>query len=245
MLIDILSGSNEQTYNSQLANLLGLKTAIYLSQVFKQYQKAHTSNKTIGNSFIIDSKEISLLTTLTIKEQDEILASLCIKNIIGNDTVNSGYIFINIDNIFKLFDPSYSSSRDLDCIKASKKETIGLTKGEKKQLVFKEIAYSAIRCTNEELRNAYVEWIDCVFEKVGYLSKVAVEEGQKLVDNYSNHDLDKALCVLKKAAVNGYKDISWAIKQVEKTKEIAYNTNKNMYRPGVITNTSELSQEVF
>ena len=68
-----------------------------------------------------------------------------------------------------------------------------------------------ILTTNEELRNAYCEWIDSVSHKRGYMAKKAVIEGQKIVDQFSNHDLDVALKIIGIATVNSYVDMNWAI----------------------------------
>ncbi|MGN1153244.1 MAG: hypothetical protein ACI4S3_04380 [Candidatus Gastranaerophilaceae bacterium] len=66
--------------------------------------------------------------------------------------------------------------------------------------------------TNEELRNAYCNWIEGVYAKEGWMTKQAVISGQRTLDAYNTtRDLDVALKIIEIAAVNGYRDISWAI----------------------------------
>ena len=76
--------------------------------------------------------------------------------------------------------------------------------------------------TNPELRQAYFDWIDAVYSKVGWMSKKAVEVGERLVDENSNHNLDIALKIVEIATVNGYKDMTWAVDLFKKNYQPTY-----------------------
>ena len=70
MLIDLLSTSNYVSYNVNIANLLGLKMAVYLSELMNINNKAIHKRKTNSKyGFILDRDYITIRTTLTKEEQ--------------------------------------------------------------------------------------------------------------------------------------------------------------------------------
>jgi hypothetical protein len=74
-----------------------------------------------------------------------------------------------------------------------------------------------ITVTHDELRAAYLDWVDAVYENPkGFLSKRAVELFQRDVDIFANGDLDIALEVINIASKGGYREASWAIEKFNK-----------------------------
>ena len=69
MLIELLSSSNYVNFNIKVAQILGLKAAIYLSQIMDINEKAIRKNKVDNNYFTIDRKYVESRTTLTRDEQ--------------------------------------------------------------------------------------------------------------------------------------------------------------------------------
>ena len=63
MLIELLSSSNYVNFNIKVAQILGLKSAIYLSQLMDINEKAIRKNKIEDNFFTIDRKYIESRTT--------------------------------------------------------------------------------------------------------------------------------------------------------------------------------------
>ena len=72
MLIELLSMSNYVNFNVKLAHILGLNTAIYLSQIMDINEKAIRKDKVDKNFFTIDRNYITSRTTIAEKEQKEI-----------------------------------------------------------------------------------------------------------------------------------------------------------------------------
>ena len=72
MLIDLLSTSNYVSYNIGIANLLGLKMAIYLSEMMNVNGKAIRKRRVDENGFNLDREYIQMRTTITLKEQEEL-----------------------------------------------------------------------------------------------------------------------------------------------------------------------------
>ena len=81
-----------------------------------------------------------------------------------------------------------------------------------------------IRTNNPELRDMYCMWIDAVMSKLRWMSELSVRKGQDIVDAFSNYDLDVALDVVEIAALNGYRQMEFAVKRYTETKGL--NTNK-------------------
>ena len=54
MLIELLSTSNYVSYNTKLAQLLGLHASIYLSELMSINDKAIRKDKTSESSFVLD-----------------------------------------------------------------------------------------------------------------------------------------------------------------------------------------------
>ena len=103
-----------------------------------------------------------------------------------------------------------------------------------------------ITTTNEELREAYSEWIDTVYTKQGWMSKKSVVLAQQMIDNFSNHNLDIALKIIDIATVNGYRDMEWAITNYKKNYHVNYTySNEPVFAEAIQIKRSSLSEEVF
>lgn len=235
MLIDLLSMSNYVSYNVKLANILGLNTAIYISELLNIKDKAMHKNKVRGEYFTVDRKYIQERTTLDEAAQlalEENLLSLGIlEKIKGNDNDLS----LNVTALTSiLMSQDEKLLKDISKIvkaKSSPKRT--------KSQVIRDNLKENIVTTNEELREAYSEWVDSVYAKDGWMSKKAVVSAQAIVDEFSQHDLDIALKVVGIAAINGYRDMSWAVNTYKKDYNIQYHIKP------VQTSPVELSSDKF
>ena len=73
MLCDFLSMDNYVSFNSQLASIIGLHSAIYVSELINITRKATLKNKLTDNKYItVDREYITNRTTITLDEQYEI-----------------------------------------------------------------------------------------------------------------------------------------------------------------------------
>ena len=228
MLIDLLSMSNYVSYNVKLANILGLNTAIYISELLNIKDKAMHKNKVRGEYFTVDRKYIQERTTLDEPTQLALEENLLSLGILEKTQGNDNDLSLNVTALTSiLMSQDETLLKDISKIvkaKSSPKRT-------KSQV--------NIVTTNEELREAYSEWIDSVYAKEGWMSKKAVVSAQAVVDEFSQHDLDIALKVVDIAAINGYRDMSWAVNTYKKDYNIQYHIKP------VQTSPVELSPDKF
>ena len=211
MLIDLINTSNYVSYNIKLAQLLGLKEAIYLSELLNINDKAIRKNKINNNYFDIDRKYIETRTTLNVSEQDKIEKTLIKLKIIKKQEDS---ITIDLNVIIALL-----TTENTETIIKPKPRTQAQSKLVGQANALKKY----LKCTNVELFNAFSTWIETILEKQGWMSKASVEEGEKLVDEISNHDLDIALGIVNIASINGYRDMTWAVKKWQDNYKISYN----------------------
>lgn len=208
MLSDILSSDMYLSFNIKLAHRIGLTTAIYLAELVNIQHKAYSKNKITDSYFKLDRSYIEKRTTIVKKEQYGLDTVLCDLSIEKVSTENKDLISLDLNAITGLLLDDRAGVEDKVKVVVKKRRAT-------KQDAIKESLKSLIRTTNEELRVAYFEWIDAIFMRFGWMSKTAVQEGQDVVDNYTQKDLDLALEILKIGATNGYRDLSWAITRYE------------------------------
>lgn len=216
MLIELLSSSNYVNFNIKLAQILGLKPAIYLSQIMDINEKAIRKNKVNNNYFTIDRKYIESRTTLTKDEQVSIEKDLLNIGILEKDTERRNTICLNITTL-----TSIMMTPDEDLLK----DISNLSKGKKKRTkseVIEDNLKDNILTTNAELREAYYEWIESVLTKKGMMTKAAVIHAQPTLDTFCNRNLDVALKVLEIASIHGYEDINWAINSYNKEFKVGF-----------------------
>lgn len=242
MLIELLSSSNYVNFNIKLAQILGLKPAIYLSQIMDINEKAIRKNKVNNNYFTIDRKYIESRTTLTADEQSAIEKDLLNIGILERDTEKKNTISLNITMLTSIMmTPDEDLLKDISSLSKAKKKT--------KSEVIEEHLKNNILTTNVELRDAYYEWIESVLAKKGAMTKAAVIHAQPTLDNFCNRNLDVALKVLEIASIHGYEDINWAINSYNKEYKVNYTMPDAASKPKsstfVPTTRCRMSDEIF
>lgn len=210
MLIDLLSNNNVVSYNTHVASIIGLHPAIYLAELLSINAKAINKDKTIENYFTLDRNYMQRRTTFDVEEQLDIENKLLELGILCKTDGDKNSMYLDVERLAALF---MSSDEKL-----LKKVTVVAQKNHRstKDERMIQALQSHIDCPNDELRDAYYDWITATYTKCGWMSKVAVEEAQKQVDKFSQRNLDVALKVVKIAAINGYRDINWAIEKYVK-----------------------------
>lgn len=206
MLLELLSTSNYISFNITLAKIVGLRAAIYLSQVTDINDKAVRKNKVDEEGFFkVDRKYIESRTTLTSEEQRSIEADLAKSKILRRHPEKHSTIAIDLSVLTTIvMSPDEDLVKDISALCKTKK-------AKTKQEAIVENLKNCITVENPELQQAYEDWIDSVIEKKGAMTRVAVEEGIRVVDRFSNHNLDVALAVIKEAAIKGYDDMRWGV----------------------------------
>ena len=206
MYIDLLDSKNYVLYNLTLAQKLGIYPAIVLSKLI--------ALKSSDNKLDIDFSEILNSTAIDL-DNLQICIDLFIKLKI-------------LDNYKQIEDKSFTANFNEDLILAVISEdqpkvvtdlksivkAINKAKNgrmSQRQRKFMELK-NKLQCPNEELLQAYRNWIDGVYENPkGFLSPSAIAIFQKTVDEFAKGDLDLALKIIEIATVGGYRDATWAI----------------------------------
>lgn len=234
MLIDILSTNNNVCFNSKIAKLVGLKAAIYVAEILNIYDKATRKNVLSEDRYCtIDRDYVETRTTLTTEEQLEAEDVLKTSNIL--ETAADGSVYLNVNTILNLL---ASFTAPVPVVHKKKKSPLVRTK--------REAAFDALKeeiCTeNEELKQAYEDWIDAVCANPkGFLSRKAVKIFQENVERFANHNLDIALKVIDLATVGGYRDATWAIDLYKKQFGVSYRLPET----SSLTTEAQLSEVVF
>ena len=211
MLVDILSAGNLVSYNTRIAALVGLHPAIYISELLTINDKAIKKGKTKENYFELDREYIRSRTTFSIDEQLEIEKKLLDIGILNRLESDPNLMYLDVERLTSLF-----MTDDEKLIHKIKVVTEKKTKVTKEEKIFVNLQ-QYVDCPNDELRQAYYDWIEAALQKNGWLSKVSVQEAQQQVDAFSDRILDVALAVVKIAAINGYRDMQWAIEKYRQT----------------------------
>lgn len=241
MLIELLSTSNYVSYNIKLAELLGLHAAIYISELMNINDKAIRKNKLNDNYFKLTREYITKRTTLDEKEQLDIEQNLLKLGILEKGEDNDD-LSLNITTLTTLMMSSDEQLlENVQKLTKLKNKTPKATKAEK----IKEELKTNVVTSNQELREAYFEWIDAVYAKQGWLSKKAVVCAQSQVDEFSKRNLDVALKLIEIASINGYRDMEWAINKYKSQFNVSYKLTSTPNTSTPTTRTTELSSEVF
>lgn len=241
MLIDLLSTSNYVSFNIRAAQVFGLHSAIYISELLNINDKAIRKNKIDNSVFKLDRKYIEERTTITVEEQLNIEKNLIKIGLIEKPSDSKDDIIVNVTTLTTLL---MSEDEELvDNVKTLEKlRRNSNNKKKTKAEAEREMLKGCINVSNQELYEAYCEWIDAVYAKLGWMSKKAVLVGQQMIDETSNRNLDIALKILEIATVNGYKDMTWAVKTFKDNFELQYKVQS---RQNVTAQRKGLSNEEF
>lgn len=216
MYLDLIAQSNYMTFNINAANLFGLDASVYLSELISIQEKATRKNVLVGGFVLLDREYIAKRTTIDVESQLSIDSKFIDIGIMEKRSVNE--INLNIKQLAYIITQEDEPVRD-EVISVMRKAK-HLSKKIKDDYNI-EYLKRLVSVGCDELKNAYYEWIDCVYQRDGFMTKKAVTCAQEVIDRYSNHDLDKALEVLRIAAINAYRDVTWAISIVEDRKTLA------------------------
>ena len=240
MLIELLSTSNYVSYNTKLAELLGLHPAIYISELMNINEKAIKKDKLDNDYFTLVRSYITARTTLDEKEQLEIEENLLKLGILERGEEKDS-ICLNITTLTTLLMAPDEALIDKisKMRKKQKKSTSRSTKADK----IKDNLKDGLRVQNAELRAAYECWIDTIYDKQGWMSAKSVSVAEDLVDTFTQRNLDLALKILEIASINGYRDIQWAINKYNSEYKVSYRTSPTPKK--VVTTNAQLSTEVF
>lgn len=240
MLIDLISQANYNSYNVSLAKIIGLHPAIYVNTLLSINSKAINKQKLTNDEyFCIDRNYVQSVTTFEIDEQIEIeklLITLGILRKQENDESNALFLDVSMLTSIMMSD-NESLVSDIQKVTAATSKTKKRTKSE----AIKDEMKSFVNVTNQELREAYFDWIDAVFAKQGWMSKKSIISAQQVIDEFSHRNLDVALKVLEIASISGYRDMTWAVNTYKSNYNVQYRVPQNRTEE----NKVGISNEVF
>lgn len=241
MLIELLSTSNYVSFNTRLAQILGLHSAIYLSQLMDINEKAIRKNKVDGAFFTVDRAYVAKRTTIDEKEQKEIEKNLLKIGVLERSKTDPNTIQLNITTLTSII-----MSPDEDLVKDITQTVQEKTRASTKQKQIVKQLRERVVTLNPELQSAYYCWIDSVIEKQGWMTAASVTNAQRAIDNFSNRNLDLALKILEIAQNSGYRDIQWAINAYKKDYQVEVEVQQTaMPEPIVLRKATRMSTEEF
>lgn len=222
MMLDLLSPSNYSMYNIKLAQVFGLHAAIYISELLNINDKALRKDVIKDDYFTLDRKYITSRTTFTEEEQLQIEDGLIKVGVIDRSASRLNVLSLNIQALTTLM--SCDDTVVISNIKKALKLKTG-TKATQRQAQANNLK-SFINTPNDELHQAYEDWIDGVYSNPkGFLSKKAIQIFQNEIEKFANHNLDLALEVIDIATLHGYRDPEWAISRYLSNSTVKYRSN--------------------
>ena len=240
MLIDLISQTNYNSYNISLAKIIGLHPAIYVNTLLSINSIAINKQKLTNDEyFCIDRNYVQSVTTFDINEQIEIESLLINLGILRKqENEESNALFLDVSML-----TSIMMSENETLVSDIQKVTTATTKTKKKTKAeaIKDEMKSFVIATNQELREAYFDWIDSVFAKQGWMSKKSVVSAQQVIDEFSHRNLDVALKVIEIASISGYRDMTWAVNTYKSNYNVQYRVPQNR----TAENNVGISNEVF
>lgn len=222
MLVELLSQSNYQSFNIKVAHLLGLETSIYVSVLIDINEKALRKDKILDDGFFsIDRDYIEERTTLSKAKQCKIEAEL---NKAGLVELSHDYIKLNLDILTSLvLEENENIRKDLTQFRKA------VTAKSKGDYILESVKKNIDVTLPMDLQMAYADWLDSVYSKLNFINKQTLFNAQREVDAAANHDLDKAIEIIKIATASGWKDMKWAVKVYnEKHTNSGVVENKNV-----------------
>ena len=208
---DLLSPNSYLSFNVNLAQKVGLNAAVYLAELLNQSKIATASGKLTDNLYFkVSRSEVEHNTTLSRKEQATLDETLSNVGVIKISLESNNLLHIDTDLLTSIIleDNELTKKKLEPVIKKRKVSTLSPEAKANAQIAN---ARRAVTTSNEELQEAYYKWIDNLQVKQGWITASIVEEAQRVIDDFTQRDLDMALAIIHIATANVYKDMTWAI----------------------------------
>ena len=240
MLIDLFSQRNYISINLKLIKLLGINSAVYLTELATIMEKATQKGKLIDNKYFkLDRKFIVNKLALSIEDQLLIDSTLMTINLLQKQVDNPDNIYIDSNLLINLLTDETPKLLDDLSKKLQVKSLRGSKESQRQQL--KNNLKNKINCSNYELLTALRNWVDAIYLKPnGFLSQTAITKFQNTLNNYTQGDLDLALRLVEIATIQGYKDCQWAIEVYERDQKFKTAKKLNTIR---VTNQEKASED--
>ena len=213
MLLDLLSSSNQLSFNIKVAQLVGLNSAVYLSELMAINEKAIRKNKTHNvnglDFFKVDRKYIAERTTITVTEQYKLDNNLSKNKIIQICAENVDTVYVDINMLCVLLGGEVDKSVISEIKATNKKKS---QSKEEKLAALKQVRLAEIKTTVVTLREAYADWIEAGLSRYGggKFSNAIVRTCEQQVENFAQGNLEIALAIIK-GNYQGYNTMKYSI----------------------------------
>ena len=204
---------------------IGLKASVVYG-FFKSQTESNKDYKIDGVYSKFDADKVAHNTRIPKREVEDIVRAFVKCGLMFRNKSDKNYYCLGE---IKNADLSKFSLTDFEQVKQYKKES------KINSLL------NLLSSNNEELREAYRNWLTVLYERFGFLTSDVVLDAENKIDKYSQRDLDIALDVLSVATSKAYKDVYWAIKLYDEQKKSSDNVKTTVYN----REKSVLSGEVF
>jgi len=220
MLLDLLSTSNQISFNIKVAQLFGLKEAVYLSELMVINEKAIRKNKIEeidGKKFFTVARSyITAMTTLTNAEQKEIEKNLNQFGIIRIMVDRPDTLYLDINRLGVLI----GGDLDKSVVNDLKKLANQKTKDEKRKSKYASLKVERLKVlkeTNPDVRTAYANWIEAALQRYGgsKFSDQTVRLCERQINDFAKGNSEIAIEVINLNI--GYNTMQFAI---DKYKEL-------------------------
>lgn len=223
MILDFIARTNNISYNSKLAKLLGVYSSIYLSLLIDLYSLKH-------EEFIkLSRDDIYNITAIEEEKQLEVEDNLKAYNLVEisplKNSSSKNYYKLNTELINKIIMNEEKEVKDeLDkTFDKMKIATKAPAKVSKRACIIDSLK-KAIQ-TQDALSKGYLEdWVDAAMQKTGYLSKRAVEYMEQELKNYAHGSIRLLRDLYNTAARLGYKEPQYVINKYEQLQRDKHNT---------------------
>lgn len=246
MLTDLMCTDNYAMFNIKVATVMGLHAAVYVNEILNITQKAQQKRKVVNGYVTIDRDYVHRRTTIFPEEQITIDKKLVGIGVLSVAEDNPDNIQLSVDTLANLV-----AADDANLLKKVTKLTEvkslvqSSTKMSMRQKTIMELK-DFIKCSNDELLNAYRDWVDGVYANPkGYLSKRAIIVFQRDIDEFARGDLDLALKLVEIATIHSYRCAEWAINTFKKDYAKDFYANYTQAVPSAPQRSVSLSDEVF
>lgn len=215
MFIDALSPENYVSFNITAANIFGLKSAVYCSEVLGIYQKAERKNRLLAGGFMkVNRDYVKRMTSLSFEEQYECDAALSKVGIVSRSDADPDVIKVDFATFASIV--TNGDIKELDDIaKKAKPQKADAAEAKKRKLEAK--VKSAISTDNVMIANALSKWVSVILASDrAYATEDTVRDFQRVLMKFAGTDVEKALAVIGIATAQTWTSCTWAISAYEK-----------------------------
>lgn len=223
MLVDLLDSSNYLLVNVSLINILGLRGAVYCSELFVIVKKAIKKKKLVNSVFVkVDRAYIESRTGVSASEQLAIEDKWQKMDLIEKRQGDEDNVFnINVGGFLNLISGSSGENKftdeELNKLKAKLQLKTPEQEQESKRRGIAKRIKNSLACTDIKIKDSMCKWVDAIYESKKTLSLNTANMFLTAVEKYADGDASVAVEVIEKGIANAWIEPAFAIKAYEES----------------------------